>query len=135
MTLVIDIRVRQHRCATSAQHAVRRRLGLGENCDDSLRLDRRLRVSHCVARRGAHGLSVGDVGKNGVADPQISARSFRVAKQENFAILEFAASGCICDRRKEIHPLRDDSVAQFGFLDFPEPERNAERGRAPGESL
>jgi hypothetical protein len=36
MTLVIDIRVGQHCGAASAQHAVWRRLGFGENCDDPL---------------------------------------------------------------------------------------------------
>ena len=98
-------------------------------------LDRCLGVSNGVARCSAHGVGVDDVGKNGVADPQISARGLRIAEQEDLAVLEFAAGGRVCDRGEKIHPLRDDRVAQVGFLDFPEPERNAERGRAPSERL
>ena len=68
-------------------------------------------------------------------DPQISACGFRIAKQEDFAILEFAASGRVCDGREEIHPLRDDGVGQIGLVDFPERERNTKRCCASGESL
>ena len=135
MALVIDVRVGQHRRAPSPQHAVRRRLSLGENCDDALGLDRRLRISKGVARRGAHGVGVDNVGENGVADPQISAGRLGIAEQKDLAILEFAAGGRVCDGGEEIHPLRNDRVAQFGFFDFPEPERNAERGRASRERL
>ena len=95
----------------------------------------RLGISNCIARCGAHGVGVDDVGKNGMADPQISARRLRVAKQEDLAILEFAASGRVCDRGEKIHPLRDDGVVQIGLADFPERERNTKRGRAPSEGL
>jgi hypothetical protein len=77
MTLVIDVRVGQHRCVAHAQHAVRRRHSLGENRDNALGLDLSLRVSNRIAHR----VGVDNVGENGVANPQISAGHLRIAKE------------------------------------------------------
>ena len=100
-----------------------------------VRLDLCLGVSNGVARCSAHSVGVDDVGKNGMADPQISARGLRVAEQEDLAVLEFAAGGRVCDRGEKIHPLRDDRVIQIDLADFPECERDTKRGRAPSEGL
>ena len=98
-------------------------------------VDRCLSVSNGVARRGAHGVCVDNVRKNGMPDPQISARSFRVAKQEDLAILEFATSRRICDGGIKVHALRNDRVIQIGLPYFLKRERNTERGRTPSEGL
>ena len=70
-----------------------------------------------------------------MADPQIAARGLRIAEQQDLAVLEFAAGGGVGDGGEQVHSLRDDGVAEVGFLDFAEPERDAERGRAASEGL